>query len=73
MCLVSGFILPGCQDTGTAIVMGKRGQYVWTDGQDEAALSKGVFKAFTETNLRWATAGGVQEPNRIPSQPGLTP
>ncbi|MEW5314605.1 MAG: hypothetical protein WDW38_006088 [Sanguina aurantia] len=52
--IAAGFILPGCQDTGTAIVMGKRGQYVWTDGQDEAALSKGVFKAFTETNLRYS-------------------
>ncbi len=42
----------GVQDTGTAIVMGKRGQYVWTDGKDEEALSKGVFRAYTQTNLR---------------------
>jgi hypothetical protein len=47
-----GMILPGCQDTGTATVMGKKGQYVWTNERDEEALSKGVFKAYTETNLR---------------------
>ncbi len=49
-------VLPGCQDTGTAIVMGKRGQFVWTDGRDEEHLSKGVYKAYTETNLRWGAA-----------------
>ncbi|KAF5841314.1 fumarate hydratase [Dunaliella salina] len=47
-------VLPGCQDTGTAIVMGKRGQYVWTDGKDEEHLSQGVGKAYTETNLRYS-------------------
>lgn len=47
-------VLPGCQDTGTATVMGKKGQYVWTDGRDEEALSRGVFKAYTETNLRYS-------------------
>lgn len=51
-------VLPGCQDTGTATVMGKRGQYVWTDGKDEEALSKGVFKAYTETNLRYSQVSG---------------
>lgn len=50
----AGKVLPGCQDTGTGIVMGKRGQYVWTDGNDEEALSKGIFKAYTETNLRYS-------------------
>lgn len=52
--IAAGMVLPGCQDTGTAIVMGKRGQYVWTDGNDEEALSKGIFKAYTETNLRYS-------------------
>jgi tartrate dehydratase alpha subunit/fumarate hydratase class I-like protein len=47
-------VLPGCQDTGTATVMGKRGQYVLTNGRDEEALSKGVFRAYTETNLRYS-------------------
>lgn len=50
-------VLPGCQDTGTAIVMGKRGQYVWTDGRDEEHFSRGVCKAYTETNLRRVGAG----------------
>jgi fumarate hydratase class I len=52
--IASGMILPGCQDTGTAIVMGKRGQNVWTDGNDEEALSKGVFDAYTQSNLRYS-------------------
>ena len=47
-------VLPGCQDTGTAIVMGKRGQYVWTDGEDEEHLSRGVFDTYTGTNLRYS-------------------
>ena len=47
-------VLPGCQDTGTAIVMGKKGQFVLTGGGDEAALSRGVFQTYTETNLRYS-------------------
>lgn len=46
--------LPFCQDTGTAIIVGKKGQQVWTDGNDEEALSKGVFKTYTEENLRYS-------------------
>ncbi|MDR2472838.1 MAG: fumarate hydratase, partial [Tannerella sp.] len=46
--------LPFCQDTGTAIIAGKKGQQVWTDGCDEEALSKGVFKTYTEENLRYS-------------------
>ena len=45
---------PMCQDTGTAIVMGKKGQQVWTDFSDEKALSKGVFNAYTKANLRYS-------------------
>jgi len=52
--VAAGKILPGCQDTGTAIVQGKRGQYVWTDGEDEAALSRGVFDTYTGTSLRYS-------------------
>jgi fumarate hydratase class I len=52
--IASGGILPMCQDTGTAIIMGKKGQDVWTDGDDEAALSAGILKAYTETNLRYS-------------------
>ena len=47
-------VLPMCQDTGTAIVMGKKGENVWTSGDDEAALSQGILKAYTESNLRYS-------------------
>jgi fumarate hydratase, class I len=50
----AGMVLPSCQDTGTAIVIGKKGQRVWTGGDDEAALARGVFKTYTETNLRYS-------------------
>jgi fumarate hydratase, class I len=46
--------LPVCQDTGTAIVMGKKGQQVWTGANDEEYLSKGVYKTYTEENLRYS-------------------
>ncbi len=47
-------ILPGCQDTGTAIIMGKKGQYVLTGGGDEAALARGVFDTYQTSNLRYS-------------------
>jgi len=47
-------VLPGCQDTGTAIVIGKKGQYVWTEGNDPEALSLGVYNTYTGTNLRYS-------------------
>ncbi|MGA1205008.1 MAG: fumarate hydratase [Opitutales bacterium] len=47
-------ILPFCQDTGTATIMGKKGQQVWTGGDDEKYLSKGVYKTYTEENLRYS-------------------
>ncbi|MCL2090354.1 MAG: fumarate hydratase [Micrococcales bacterium] len=47
-------VLPMCQDTGTAIIMGKRGQQVLTDGTDEEPLSRGVFYAYTTLNLRYS-------------------
>ena len=50
----AGGILPMCQDTGTAIIMGKRGQQVLTEGTDERPLSKGVFDAYTRLNLRYS-------------------
>lgn len=46
--------LPLCQDTGTAIIVGKKGQQVWTGGGDEEALSLGVYKTYTEENLRYS-------------------
>ncbi|GAA0912610.1 fumarate hydratase [Streptomyces thermoalcalitolerans] len=47
-------VLPMCQDTGTAIVMGKRGQNVLTEGEDEKALSRGIYDAYTKLNLRYS-------------------
>jgi fumarate hydratase class I len=53
-CISAGGILPMCQDTGTAIVIGKRTESVLTGGTDEAALSKGIFEAYQELNLRYS-------------------
>ena len=50
----AGGVLPMCQDTGTALVMGKRGQQVLTQGNDEEAISRGVYDAFTRLNLRYS-------------------
>jgi fumarate hydratase class I len=50
----AGGVLPMCQDTGTAIVMGKRGQQVLTPGDDERAISQGVYDAYTRLNLRYS-------------------
>ena len=52
--IAAGGILPMCQDTGTAIIMGKKGENVWTGGTDEAALSAGVAQAYAENNLRYS-------------------
>src|SRR5499427_4284763 len=53
-CVAAGGVLPMCQDTGTAIVMGKRGQHVLTDGRDEQHIARGVFDAYTTLNLRYS-------------------
>lgn len=52
--IASGRILPGCQDTGTAIVMGKKGNMVLTEGNDDNYLSGGAFDAYTKLNLRYS-------------------
>src|SRR5438105_1078395 len=52
--IAAGKVLPMCQDTGTAIVMAKKGQRVWTGADDAAALSEGIRRTFTETNLRYS-------------------
>ncbi|PZP45446.1 MAG: fumarate hydratase [Azospirillum brasilense] len=52
--IAAGGVLPMCQDTGTAIVFGKKGQRVWVEGDEEEALSYGVFRTYTETNLRYS-------------------
>jgi fumarate hydratase, class I len=53
-CVAAGGVLPMCQDTGTAIVMGKRGQHVLTAGGDEEHIARGVFDAYTQLNLRYS-------------------
>jgi fumarate hydratase class I len=52
--IASGFVLPGCQDTGTAIVMGKKGQLVFTGANDEAAIARGVYDTYLTSNLRYS-------------------
>jgi fumarate hydratase class I len=52
--VAAGMVLPSCQDTGTAIVIGKKGQRVLTTGDDEADLARGVFETYTGTNLRYS-------------------
>jgi len=52
--IAAGGVLPMCQDTGTAIVMGKRGRHVLTDGTDESAIARGVYEAYTKLNLRYS-------------------
>jgi len=52
--VAANFVLPFCQDTGTATVVAKKGQRVWTGGRDEEALSKGIFDTYTKDNLRYS-------------------
>ena len=52
--IAAGFVLPGCQDTGTAIVKGKKGQLVFTGGGDEAAIAHGIFDTYQQSNLRYS-------------------
>ncbi|HET9953961.1 MAG TPA: fumarate hydratase [Polyangiaceae bacterium] len=52
--IAAGFVLPSCQDTGTAIVMGKKGQQIFTGGNDEAAIARGVYDVYQTSNLRYS-------------------
>src|ERR1700756_5409730 len=52
--IAAGGVLPMCQDTGTAIIMGKKGRLVWTDGGDEGALAEGARDAYLKRNLRYS-------------------
>jgi fumarate hydratase class I len=52
--IAAGGVLPMCQDTGTAIIMGKKGRLIWTDGSDEAALAEGARDAYLKRNLRYS-------------------
>jgi fumarate hydratase class I len=70
----SGFVLPSCQDTGTAIVKAKKGQYVLVDGDDRAAISQGVHDAYAQLNLRYSqmapknTWDEVNTGNNLPAE-----
>ena len=55
----AGGILPMCQDTGTALVMAKKGQHVLTTGKDEIAISQGIYDAYTQLNLRYSQMAPV--------------
>ncbi|MBF0310368.1 MAG: fumarate hydratase [Magnetococcales bacterium] len=57
--IAANMVLPGCQDTGTATVMGKKGQQVWTGGGDREALSRGVYRTYTESNLRYSQVAPI--------------
>ncbi|MEA2934615.1 MAG: fumarate hydratase, class, partial [Variibacter sp.] len=57
--IAAGGVLPMCQDTGTAIIMGKKGRLVWTDGSDEAALAEGARDAYLKKNLRYSQLAPV--------------
>ncbi|MEX0634049.1 fumarate hydratase [Serratia ureilytica] len=57
-------ILPTCQDTGTAIIVGKKGQRVWTGG-DEAALSRGVYNTYIQENLRYSQNAALDMYKRV--------
>jgi fumarate hydratase class I len=72
--IAAGGVLPMCQDTGTAIVMGKKGRLVWTDGEDEAALAEGARDAYHKKNLRYSqlaplsTFEEANTKNNLPAQ-----
>lgn len=72
--IAAGGVLPMCQDTGTAIIMGKKGRRVWTEGGDKTALSRGVLDAYEKKNLRYsqlAPIGMFEEKNtrnNLPAQ-----
>jgi fumarate hydratase class I len=63
--IAAGGVLPMCQDTGTAIVFGKKGQRVWIDGDEEEALSYGVHRTYTETNLRYSQMAPLSMFNEV--------
>ena len=72
--IAAGGILPMCQDTGTAIVMGKKGRLIWTDGEDESALAEGVLDAYEKRNLRYSQLAPISmfveknTKNNLPAQ-----
>ncbi|CAN2176874.1 TtdA Tartrate dehydratase alpha subunit/Fumarate hydratase class I, N-terminal domain [Candidatus Nanopelagicaceae bacterium] len=57
--IAAGGVLPMCQDTGTALIMGKKGQFVLTESKDEVAIAQGVYDAYTKLNLRYSQMAPV--------------
>jgi len=72
--IAAGGILPMCQDTGTAIIMAKKGRRVWTEGEDYSALAKGVMDAYEKKNLRYSQLAPIKmfeernTKNNLPAQ-----
>ena len=72
--IAAGGVLPSCQDTGTAIVVGKKGELVLTGGGDEAAIARGVFDTYQTSNLRYSQMAAldmyreVNTGNNLPAQ-----
>ncbi len=72
--IAAGGVLPMCQDTGTAIVMGKKGRFVWTDGGDEDAIAQGIRDAYDKKNLRYSQLAALSmfeeknTKNNLPAQ-----
>jgi fumarate hydratase class I len=69
--VAAGYVLPSCQDTGTAIIAGKRGGLVLTDGDDEAHLSQGVYDTYTNTNLRYSQVAPLDMYNEANTKTNL--
>ncbi|PBJ72625.1 fumarate hydratase [Trypanosoma cruzi] len=73
-CVAAGRVLPACQDTGTAIVLGKRGELCWTGGEDEKHLSKGIWDCYMNRYLRYSQTAAldmfkeVNTGNNLPAQ-----
>src|SRR5678815_5168728 len=63
--IAAGGVLPMCQDTGTAIVMGKKGQNIWTQGSDEAAIAEGVLQTYLTRNLRYSQVSALSMYNEV--------
>jgi fumarate hydratase, class I len=69
--VAAGGVLPMCQDTGTAIVLGKKGQLVFTGGGDEAAIARGVFDTYQEQNLRYSQMAPLDMYREVNTQTNL--
>jgi fumarate hydratase class I len=69
--IASGFILPSCQDTGTSIVMAKKGQYVFTGFDDEKAIALGVFQTYQNNNLRYSQLAPLSMYEEVNTQTNL--